>query len=444
MALKSPLPLGSFETITDADALSRLDFATMTEDQSHGYFVCCDIEYPDNLHRAHNDLPLVPSLETIEFDQLSLYSKQSLLSAFPHYAGGGYKSKKLVCTFQKKERYLCHYLNVQQYLKHGLKVSKLHFVIKFRQMAFVKEYIEVCTELRRSSLSPFMKNVFKLMCNAIYGMFLLDASKFVELYFATNRLAALKRINAPNFKSLRHFSENLVLILSRKSPVELNSPVAIGLTVLCLAKRYMNYLFHEELKPKLTDARLLSTDTDSFIIKFKGKTLEDGLLPIRHLLDTSNVPKEHPWFSMEKHLTPGWLKEEGCLKKRITRCVFLKSKQYIIEQEDRSDNGLELVKRSKGVARSTIGTMDFDLFKRALTQFKPEYSLDSRIQSFSWRVFTVENRKLLVSGFDDKFFIKKCGIHSIPYFSSQLRQISGHDIDECDECGVNCLKGDLF
>ena len=134
------LPLDSFEVIDSQEELAKLDFSKMTPDDSHGYFVVADWHYPEHLHKLHQDLPLIPDLETIDFEKLSPYCKMMLTMGYPHLNPENYKQTKLVCTFEDKTFHMAHYLNCCQYLRHGLVLKKIHYAVKFRQAAFVKDY----------------------------------------------------------------------------------------------------------------------------------------------------------------------------------------------------------------------------------------------------------------------------------------------------------------
>ena len=56
---------------------------------------------------------------------------------------------KLVCNVQDKENYPVHILALKQALNHGLKLTKVHIVIEFRQETWLKPYIAMNTELRK-------------------------------------------------------------------------------------------------------------------------------------------------------------------------------------------------------------------------------------------------------------------------------------------------------
>ena len=54
--------------------------------------------------------------------------------------------KKLVPKLGDKTNYIVHYKNLQLYLSLGMKLSKIHRVLKYKQDDWVKKYIDFNTE----------------------------------------------------------------------------------------------------------------------------------------------------------------------------------------------------------------------------------------------------------------------------------------------------------
>ena len=50
-----------------------------------------------------------------------------------------------------------------------MKLRKVHIVIEFEQEAWLREYIDVNTELRKKATNDFEKDFFKLMNNSVFG-----------------------------------------------------------------------------------------------------------------------------------------------------------------------------------------------------------------------------------------------------------------------------------
>ena len=79
------------------------------------------------------------------------------------------KSTKPVCNIHNKENYVVHIRALKQALDHGLKLTKVHRVIEFRQEAWLKPYIDMNTELRKHVKNDFEKDFFKLTNNSPHG-----------------------------------------------------------------------------------------------------------------------------------------------------------------------------------------------------------------------------------------------------------------------------------
>ena len=60
------------------------------------------------------------------------------------------KVEKLVANLHDKTEYVIHIRNLTQRLNRGLFLKKVHGVIKFNQNAWVKPYIDINTDLKKS------------------------------------------------------------------------------------------------------------------------------------------------------------------------------------------------------------------------------------------------------------------------------------------------------
>ena len=59
------------------------------------------------------------------------------------------KVKKLVANLCDKTEYVIQTRNLKQALNHGLVLKKLHRIVKFKQKALLKCYIDMKTDLRK-------------------------------------------------------------------------------------------------------------------------------------------------------------------------------------------------------------------------------------------------------------------------------------------------------
>ena len=95
------------------------------KESDEGYLLEVDAEYPKNLHDLHSNLPFLP--ERMKID----------------------KCIKLVCNLYDKNSYAVNIRALKQALNHGLILNKVHRVLQFNQQAWLKEYIDMNTELRK-------------------------------------------------------------------------------------------------------------------------------------------------------------------------------------------------------------------------------------------------------------------------------------------------------
>ena len=79
------------------------------------------------------------------------------------------KCSKLVCNLYDKSNYVVHIRSLKQALDHGLILKKVHRVIQFNPEVWLKEYIDMNTELRKQAKNDFEKDFCKLMNNPVFG-----------------------------------------------------------------------------------------------------------------------------------------------------------------------------------------------------------------------------------------------------------------------------------
>ena len=76
--------------------------------------------------------------------------------------------KKLNPNLVNKTNFVVHYRNRQLYLSLGMKLTKIHRVLTFKQSDWMKKYIDFNTEKRVNAANDFEKDFSKLMINSVY------------------------------------------------------------------------------------------------------------------------------------------------------------------------------------------------------------------------------------------------------------------------------------
>ena len=107
---------------------------SVSENSSIVYILEVDLEYPSELHDLHNDYPLAPEKLRISQNMLSKCCF-NIANKYGIKIGG---VNKLVQNLGNKSKYVVHYKNLQLYLSLGIKLTKVHRILKFKQSDWLK------------------------------------------------------------------------------------------------------------------------------------------------------------------------------------------------------------------------------------------------------------------------------------------------------------------
>ena len=149
------------------------------EDSDKGYILEVDVEYPKNLHDLHSDLPFLPERMKIN------------------------KCSKLICNLYDKNNCVFHLRSLKQALHHGLILKKIHRVIQFNQEAWLKECIDMNTELRTQAKNNFEKDVSKLMNNSVFGKTMENVRKHRDIKFVTIDKRRNQLVSEPSYHTTK-------------------------------------------------------------------------------------------------------------------------------------------------------------------------------------------------------------------------------------------------
>ena len=133
-AMSEKLPMNGFKWVNDIFEINEKFVNSYNKNSDKSYILEVDVDYPSKLHKLHSDMPFLPERMIID------------------------KTKKLVCNLHDKKNYVVHISILKLALDHGLKLRKVHRVIEFNQKAWLKEYIDVNTELRKNAANDFEKD----------------------------------------------------------------------------------------------------------------------------------------------------------------------------------------------------------------------------------------------------------------------------------------------
>ena len=178
--------------------------------------------------------------------------------------------KKLVLNLGNKTKYIVHYRNLQLYLSLGMKLTKIHRVLKFKQSDWMKKYIDFNTEKRMNAANDFEKDFFKLMINSVYGKTMKNLRKRINVRLVNKAEDFLKYTSKPTYITQKIFRKDYAAIHEIKPVLTLNKPIYVGFTVLELSK-WLMFNFNYNFIKRNFDAKLLFTDIDSLTYEIISK-----------------------------------------------------------------------------------------------------------------------------------------------------------------------------
>ena len=139
------LPYERFKWLKNVDGF---DVMSIKKESKTGFIFEVDLEYPDELHDWHNDYPLAPEKSAVSYEMLLDDCKQ-IACKYRIKVGN---LKKLILNSGSKTKYVLHYRDFQLYLFLGIKLTKIHRVLKFKQFDWMKKYIDFNTEKRTNAV----------------------------------------------------------------------------------------------------------------------------------------------------------------------------------------------------------------------------------------------------------------------------------------------------
>ena len=129
------------------------------------------------MHDIYDDYPLAPEKINIPKEFLSDYCLK--ISSIHNITTGAIK--KLVLNLMNEKNYMIHWRNMQQRLELGMKIKKIHRLLKLKQSDWMRPYNDFKTQKGMISNNEAGKNFFTLMNNAAYGKTMENLRKIIKI-----------------------------------------------------------------------------------------------------------------------------------------------------------------------------------------------------------------------------------------------------------------------
>ena len=182
-----------------------------------------------------------------------------------------------------KNNYVIHYINLQQCLELGIKLKKIHRVLKRKQKDWRKPYIDFNNQKRKEATNEADENHSKLLNNAIYGKTMENMRKWIKIKVVKNAKDFIRYTSRPTCVNWKVFENNLAAIPEKKTLLTLNKLIYLGFTILDIWSE------------NLTLDCYLQTQTVC-LYELYGKNPYKEIYKYKELFDLSNFPISSKYY----------------------------------------------------------------------------------------------------------------------------------------------------
>ena len=160
----------------------------------------------------------------------------------------------------------------------------------------MKSYIEFCIAERKKADeagNDFLKEFWKLMCNAVFGKSMENVRNHVNFKLVNSHEQLQEEMNKCTFEEASVYHNDLLVgVKFTKTVIKLDKPIYTGQCILDESKLMMYEFLYDYVFPKwgVDNVRVCMTDTDSVLLEIKTDDLYADFV--------EDVPK---WFDTQKY-----------------------------------------------------------------------------------------------------------------------------------------------
>jgi hypothetical protein len=322
----------------------------MGPNEKLGAFIKVSLKYPHKLHDFFNDYP--PCAESKFAPNMSEPMRVRCAKPFDGAPNGCSDATadvtKLILDLHPKVEYVMHYRNLQFVLAHGAKIEQVHSAVKFFQRPWLKSYIEGNTDERRKSQNnDRIKNLMKLLNNALYGKMIENQLNHRDIKLVTTMERAIELQSKENWHETKKYSSTMIGVEMNKRKVTDNTLMPVGIAILELSKLCMLEFHYDVMMKRYTPetCQLIYSDTDSVIYHITTPDLYCDILEkdMKPHFDLSKYPKDflnskgQQVWCPDNDLVLGKMKDEYALCKKTGLPCFvvefrgIKPKSYAVQ-----------------------------------------------------------------------------------------------------------------
>ena len=142
-------------------------------------------------------------------------------------------SKKLICDWTDKKKYLIHYRMLKFFVRHGMVVEKIHEIISFKQSKWLESCISSNTQKRNKAKNDSEKDFFKLLVIAAFGKFLQIIRNRLELELIKNdnNKKIIDKQSKLTFNGIQKSYENYDSYTFKQNQVVMDKAINVGFSI---------------------------------------------------------------------------------------------------------------------------------------------------------------------------------------------------------------------
>ena len=158
----------------------------------------------------HDDYPLAPEKREISHDMLLNYCS-NIANKYDIKIGG---INELVPNLGSKSKYVLHHKNLQLNLLLGMKLVKVHRILKFNQSDWLKNTLILIQVKEENAGNSFEKYFFRLVNNSTIGKAIGNLRKRINVRLVNNAKDYIEYTTSQVLFNRRYFIKYLLLFMT--------------------------------------------------------------------------------------------------------------------------------------------------------------------------------------------------------------------------------------
>lgn len=393
-AMSQPLPYAGLKLVD----IELSEVLKTPDDDKYGYIVEIDLEFPKEIHDKLKEYPPCPENISPDAEWLGEYQHEIIKLNNTKYNS----CPKLVPHLYKHEKYCIHYRNLKFISELGVKLGKVHNIVRFRQKPWLKTYIDFNTVKRTQAKNEFEKDFFKLMNNAVFGKTMENVKNRMDLYITTSEDKAMKWFSKINFKDSKSY-DGLYLIEMYKKEIVYDKPIYVGTSILDLSKLHMMDFHYNVIQKEFENQyNLIYSDTDSLVYNIYTNDLYKWIGEHKQYFDLSESVRPELVDNTNKKVLGKFKDEMNSLI--IKEFLALNPKVYSINCSTSLDNIETKCKKTlKGVSRAVVrDEITYSDYDSVLSSGYSQNRNVIGIRSINHQLITLKTNKIALTSFYDK------------------------------------------